>query len=186
MNVSTFVVMSSKYLFTSQRLGFRNWHQSDVPKMYEISADPEVMRYFPKVQSLEYTQNFIQRMQNHFDTHGFCYFAVEILETNEFIGFIGMSWQTYKADHNPSVDIGWRLHKNSWHNGYASEGARACLDYGFTQLKLESIVSVAPKTNIPSIAVMKKIGMHKVKEFEHPLLKEYPELQTCVLYEIKN
>lgn len=174
----------SSYLFTSERLGFRNWKESDIPAMHAISSDLEVMRYFPKTQSLAHTSDFVKRMQDHYNANGFCYFAVDIAKTGEFIGFIGMCWQTYKVHFNPAVDIGWRLHKTYWGNGYASEGAKACLAYGFNTLKLERIVAVAPQINIPSVAVMKKIGMSWVEDFEHPLLTEHPELQVCALYEI--
>lgn len=177
--------MNSKYIFTSERLGFRNWQDSDVDSMYKISSDPEVMMHFPSTQSKQYTLNFITRMKAQFAEYGFCYFAVELLETNEFIGFIGICRQTYEVDFNPSVDIGWRLHKNYWYRGYATEGAKACLAYAFKVLKLGKIVSVATKGNVPSIAVMKKIGMNKIKKFQHPLLKDFRDYQDCVLYEIE-
>ncbi|MDT7832111.1 GNAT family N-acetyltransferase [Flavobacteriaceae bacterium S356] len=178
--------MSKEYVFTSDRLGFRTWEASDVIKMFEISSDPKVMQHFPSTQSKEYTANFIKKMQDQFNKNGFCYFAVEILETGHFIGFIGCCEQTYEIDFNPSVDIGWRLHKNFWGKGYATEGAKACLEYMFNVLKLKKIVSVATKENTPSIGVMKKIGMHKIKEFTHPLLRDFPEYQNCVLYELKS
>lgn len=178
--------MREKYLFTSDRLGFRNWKTSDIAKMHEISSDPEVMRHFPSTQSEKYTADFIQRMQTAFDQNRLCYFAVETLENEEFIGFIGCCTQTYEIDFNPSVDIGWRLHKRFWGKGYATEGAKASLDYAFNVLKLRKIVAVATKGNTPSISVMKKIGMKKVKDFEHPLLLDYPEYKECVLYEIQH
>lgn len=178
--------MNSNYIFTSERLGFRNWQDADVDSMYKISSDQEVMMHFPSTQSKQYTLDFIIRMKAHFSEHGFCYFAVELLATKEFIGFIGICRQTYEVDFNPSVDIGWRLHKNFWYRGYATEGAKACLAYAFTVLKLGKIVSIATKGNVPSIAVMKKIGMNKIKEFQHPLLKDFPDYQDCVLYEIEH
>lgn len=177
--------MSNPYIFTSKRLGFRKWNTSDIKTMHEISSDQEVMQYFPATQTKAQTTQFIQRMQQQFDENGYCYFAVEIIKTKEFIGFIGICKQTYEADFNPATDIGWRLHKRYWSKGYATEGARACLHFAFTVIGLKEIVAVAPKYNVPSISVMKKIGMTKVKEFEHPLLKEYPDLKDCVLYAIK-
>ncbi|MFY0604127.1 MAG: GNAT family N-acetyltransferase [Flavobacteriaceae bacterium] len=177
--------MKNNYLFTSERLGFRNWQKTDLDAMSVISADPEVMNYFPSTQDKKHTQEFINRMQSQFDKNGFCYFAVELLKTKEFIGFIGICEQHYKTDFNPAVDIGWRLHKKFWFNGYATEGARACLTFAFKTIGLKKIVSVASKGNLASIAVMKKVGMTKVKEFEHPLLLEHKDLKYCVLYEIK-
>jgi len=144
------------------------------------------MQYFPSKPTLKETEHFINRMQELYKEEGFCYFAVDIIETKEFIGFIGLSKQTYDIDFNPSIDIGWRLHPDFWGKGFATEGAKACLKFAFHQLKIKEILSVAPKINIPSIGVMEKIGMEKVKEFKHPFLKGSPELETCVLYQIKN
>jgi RimJ/RimL family protein N-acetyltransferase len=175
---------STPYIFTSQRLGFRSWRADDALKMAALNADPEVMEFFPKLSSETETQAFIERMQKQFIQKGFCYFAVDELENGEFIGFIGISEQTYEADYTPCVDIGWRLDKKKWGKGYATEGAKRCLEFAFDQMKLETIKSVAPVVNIKSQRVMQKIGMKKVKNFHHPLLAEDARLQECVLYEI--
>jgi len=173
------------HLFTSQRLGFRNWEEKDIPKMAAISGDPEVMQYFPSTSTIEQTRQLIYRMQTSFKERGYCYFAVDRLDTGEMIGFIGLMYQDYDVDFNPCVDIGWRLKKNAWRQGFASEGASACLDYAFRKLELESVVAVATCINIPSEGVMQKIGMKKVKEFVHPKLIHDERLKDCILYEIK-
>ena len=178
--------MNNNYVFTSERLGFRNWKTSDTELLFKMNTDEAVMEFFPRKSTKIEVVNFIKRMQTQFATKGFCYFAVELLETKQFIGFIGLSEQTYKADFNPSIDIGWRLVKSSWHNGYATEGAIASLDFAFKKINLKKIVSVAPKLNTGSIAVMEKIGMQKVKGFKHPMLSEYPKIENCVLYQIEN
>ncbi len=176
----------STYIFTSERLGFRNWKVDDVDLLYKLNSNEEVMRYFPSVQTKEQCAEFIIRMQKQFKKNKFCYFAVDLLGTEEFIGFVGISEQTYEIDFNPSVDIGWRLLPEFWGKGYATEGAKACLQYGFETIKLDKIISVAPTINIPSITVMKKVGMQKVKLFNHPSLKAFPKLEECMLYEILN
>lgn len=173
------------HLFTSERLGFRNWEEKDIPKMAAISGDPEVMRFFPATATEEQTRQFIVRMQTDFEERGHCYFAVDRLDTNEMIGFIGLMYQDYEVDFTPCVDIGWRLKKSAWRQGFATEGAKACLDFAFRKLDLKSVVAVATCVNIPSEAVMQKIGMQKVKEFVHPRLIQDERLKDCVLYEIK-
>ncbi len=175
----------NSYIFTSENLGFRNWKASDLDELYRLNSNTEVMRFFPSTATKEQCEQFILRMQKQLETHQYCYFATEKKETQEFIGFVGLSLQTYKADFNPSTDIGWRLLPDFWGNGYATEGAKRCLSYGFETLKLPEIVSVAPSINITSIKVMEKIGMQKASTFNHPLLKEYPNLESCVLYKIK-
>ncbi|REE83751.1 RimJ/RimL family protein N-acetyltransferase [Lutibacter oceani] len=176
----------SNYIFTSQRLGFRNWEKSDFKKMAEINSDKEVMKFFPKTLSETDTVLFIKKMQQQFIEKRFCYFAVDTIKNNEFIGFIGLSEQNYDADFTPCIDIGWRLHKKAWNKGFATEGAKKCLEYAFTHLNLNEIYAIAPKINIVSENVMKKIGLKKVKNFMHPLLLESENLKDCVLYKIEN
>ena len=174
------------YIFTSERLGFRNWKESDLELMYEINSDEDVMEFFPSTPTKLQTLEFINRMQNQFIKNGFCYFAVEKLENNEFIGFIGLSEQNYEADFTPCIDIGWRIKKSEWNKGLATEGAKKCLDFAFKNLQLLEICSVAPIINEKSQRIMQKIGMTKYYEFNHSLLNEFPHLQTCALYKINN
>ena len=174
------------YIFTSKRLGFRNWQTSDIPKMTAINNNPNVMEFFPSTQNEAQTADFIQRMKTQFEQNGFCYFAVEKLETKEFIGFIGLSEQTYKSEFTPCVDIGWRLAEATWNQGLATEGAKRCLEFAFEHLQLKTIKAIAPEINLSSINVMQKIGMAKIGTFKHPKLKAFGRLETCVCFEIGN
>jgi len=172
----------SRYLFCSERIGFRNWQSSDLDAMDAISADPTVMRYFPTTKSRKETVAFIARMQEQYTETGHCYFAVDHLENQEFFGFIGLSRQSFEADFTPCVDIGWRLSPRYWNQGLATEGANASLNYAHKTLTINDIYAIAPCLNIPSIRVMEKIGMHLVKIFDHPLLPADSSLKRCVLY----
>lgn len=176
--------MKSDYIFKSERLGFRNWHQNDLIEFAKINADLKVMEHFPNPLNSKETSDFILRLQKHYDDHGYNYFATEILETGELIGFIGLAFQEYKSDFTPATDIGWRLKRSAWGKGYATEGANRCLEFGFRHLNLEKIISVFTEKNIKSENVMKKIGMHRIGTFKHPKLKDYPEFESCVCYEI--
>ena len=178
--------MSKEYLFQSERLGFRNWIDSDTPKMIDISSDPDVMEFFPAIATKIQTVEFIDRMKLMCIEKGYCYFAVDQLKDESFIGFIGLCYQTYESQFTPGVDIGWRLNKKYWNNGLATEGAKKCLEYGFNVIKLKNIISTTPRINIKSIRVMEKIGMEKLAEFQHPRLKSDKRLEDCVCYEIKN
>lgn len=175
----------STYLFQSARLGFRNWTEADLDALSEINQNDQVMAYFPAKPNREQTLDFIHRMQKQYADRGYCYFALERLGSGELMGFIGICYQTFVAPFTPCTDIGWRLHPRFWGEGYASEGASACLDYAFTQ-GLQEIVAIAPVANLPSIAVMKRIGMQKKYTFDHPLLLDHADLRECCLYEIKN
>jgi RimJ/RimL family protein N-acetyltransferase len=174
-----------KYIFTSERLGFRNWELTDIDKMYQINSDEKVMAFFPGVLTKQQTAEFVDKMKNQFTDKGFCYFAVDKLEDSQFIGFIGLSEQTFHADFTPCIDIGWRIKSNEWNKGLATEGAKKCLDYAFNNLKIVEIYAVAPKINTKSAHIMTKIGLQKQYEFEHPLLINNARLKTCVLYKIE-
>ena len=177
---------TNTYIFTSQRLGFRNWKTSDLNEFAQLNANELVMEHFPNTLTTEETKAFIVRLQEHSNTYNYNYFAVEILETKEFIGFIGLAHQDYEAVFNPSTDIGWRLKPSVWGNGYATEGAKRCLEYAFNVLDLDRVTSVCTLTNTNSEQVMKKIGMTKRNTFKHPKLKDFKNLEDCVWYEIVN
>ena len=121
--------MNKTYLFTSNRLGFREWAVDDIDAMATINADPAVMEFFPSVKTYQQTKEFIERMQEHMRLRGFCYFAVDTLDDNRLIGFIGMAEQTFESNFTPFIDIGWRLARETWGKGYATEGANRCIEY---------------------------------------------------------
>jgi RimJ/RimL family protein N-acetyltransferase len=121
-----------------------------------------------------------------FADNKFCYFAVDLLETNKLIGFIGLSQMTFDSPFTPCVDIGWRIGFQYWNHGYATEGANRCLQYAFDDLKLKEVFSVAPLVNTKSIAIMRKIGMIQQSQFEHPLLTNYEHLKKCALFYMAN
>lgn len=174
------------YIFTSERLGFRNWDLVDIEKMHEINSDEQVMEFFPTILTKEQTTEFVLRMRKQFQNKGYCYFAVDKLKNNEFIGFIGLMEQTYEADFTPCIDIGWRLKSSDWNKGLATEGAKKCLEYAFNHLKIDNIYAIAPKVNMKSEHIMAKIGLKKQYEFEHSLLTNNARLKKCVLYKTES
>ncbi len=152
--------------------------------MIAVSADPEVMRFFPAIATAEQTTTFIKRMQLMYAEKGYCYFAVERLSDGAFLGFIGLCYQDFEASFTPCVDIGWRLGKAFWGHGYATEGAQRCLKYAFVELGLKQIKAIAPLINLPSIHVMQKIGMEEELRFKHPRLSAFPHIVDCTCYSI--
>ena len=153
--------MNRKYLFKSTRLGFRNWTDKDAVEFAKLNADEAVMEHFPKTLSNQETIELIGLLKKHYADNGFTYYAAEVLATGEFIGMIGLAYQTYKTKFTPAIDIGWRLQKNAWGKGYATEGAKRCLEYAFNELDVDKIISVCTINNSKSENVMKKIGMVK-------------------------
>ncbi|SMF87769.1 ribosomal-protein-alanine N-acetyltransferase [Paenibacillus uliginis N3/975] len=171
------------YLETA-RLKFRDWEQADLEPFSKLNADKEVMTYFPKSLSTEETQIFYQSIVSELKECGFGLYAVEVKDNKEFIGFIGFHRATFKADFTPCIEIGWRLKKEAWGKGYATEGAAACLQYGFNELGLRDIYSFTADINEPSKNVMTKIGMRFIKTFSHPKVEKDSPLNKHVLYHI--
>lgn len=173
-----------EYIFESDRLGFRMWEESDKEPFAKMNANEEVMKYFPKVLESKESDEFVHRIREHFKQNGYGLWVVEIKDTKEFIGFIGFLIATFEAEFTPCVEIGWRLDNKYWNKGYATEGARACLEYGFNELNLERVYSFTAVINEPSQNVMNKIGLKKIGEFLHPKVEEGSPLKHHVLYKI--
>jgi len=95
-----------------------------------------------------------------------------------------LSIPQFTAYFTPCIEIGWRLAAPFWNQGYASEGAQAALDFGFTQCNLKEIVAFTVPANIASIRVMEKIGMSYIDNFDHPVLADGDPLRRHVLYRI--
>lgn len=171
------------YLETS-RLRLRDWIETDLEPFSQLNADEEVMRYFPSILSNGETLKFYQSILAEFKECGFGLYAVEEKETNEFIGFIGFHRALFEAEFTPCIEIGWRLKKEAWGKGYATEGAAACLHYGFKELGFSDIYSFTADINKPSKNVMRKIGLNFMKTFNHPKLEKESPLHKHVLYHI--
>jgi len=150
-----------------------------------MNADPVVMEYFPSPQSMRASLRFFKRISDHFDKNGFGLYAVDGFAENAFIGFIGFMVPSFEAHFTPCVEISWRLSKEIWNRGYATEGAGRCLEYGLKTLQLEEVYSFTAKINQRSERIMQKIGMIKTGEFEHPVLPPGDHLRTHVLYRTK-
>ena len=176
--------MNNKYIFKSERLGFRNWSKEDLVEFAKLNGDEAVMEHFPEILSNKEVAIFISQLKAHFDENGFTYYATEILETGEFIGMIGLAFQKYETNFTPAIDIGWRLKRSAWGKGFATEGAKRCIEYGFNELNIDQIISVCTIKNKKSEKVMQKIGMTKIGAFNHPELVNYPKYEKHFCYEI--
>lgn len=174
--------MTPKTVIITERLIIRHWKDDDSEPFIEMNSDPQVMKYFPDIMSKEQTFQFVSRITQHFEEHGYGLFAVQEKACGEFIGFIGFSHPRFESYFTPCVEIGWRLCAKYWGKGLATEGARACLEYGFTTLNFDKVYSFTAVPNIPSVNVMKKIGLKHIGEFNHPMLNEESWLSRHLLY----
>jgi len=168
------------------RLRLRRWRPADREPFAAINADPAVMEHFPEPLTREQSDLLIERIEAGFERSGYGLWALETRAGGELIGFTGLADVPYETPFTPAVEIGWRLARPAWGAGYASEGARAALAFGFGVAGLEEIVSFATVGNERSRAVMRRIGMERDRDgdFEHPRLPAGHPLAPHVLYRL--
>lgn len=172
-----------EYVFETERLGFRHWSEEDLVPFAAMNASKEVMEFFPSTLTEDESKAMMTRLQDEIVAKGYGLWAVDIKSSKLFAGFIGLHEATFESEFTPCVEIGWRLVQETWGKGLATEGARACLDFGF-RLGLKEIYSFTSVHNLRSERVMRKIGMTKLGEFEHPKVPDGNWLRKHVLYKV--
>lgn len=168
---------------TTERLILRPWRPSDLEPFAALNADPRVMEFYPATLSRSETEAMLRKLEQRAQ-HGVCKWAVELKETHAFIGSIGLNVPDYQLPFSPCVEVGWRLAFDYWGNGYAQEGARAALAFGFEELKLAEIVAFTSVINVRSRKVMERIDMiyDAQGDFDHPHVPEGHRLRRHVLH----
>ena len=171
---------------TTERLLLRRWKDSDLAPFAELNADPEVMRHIRDPMSREESDAFAARIEEHLETDGYGLWAVEVRETGAFVGFTGLAQQTFEAPFNPSVEVGWRLAREAWGHGYATEAGAAALDFAFDVLELDEVVSITTTSNMRSMAVMRRLGMTRdpADDFEQQHKAVGDPLRPAVLHRL--
>ena len=144
---------------STARLVMRGWRESDLAPWAAMNADPDVRRYLGPLLTPGQAEAWVLNFQDDLDRRGFGFWAVEVRSPAEFIGFTGLGILDDEVPVDGSVEIAWRLARSAWGHGYATEAARAALDYGFGTLALPEIVAVTTAGNLRSRAVMERIGM---------------------------
>ena len=169
------------------RILLRQWRLEDRDPFSRINADCEVMRYFPYCLSRDQSDAYADHFESLIRKRGWGFWAAESRADRCFIGFVGLNIPAPDLPFKPCVEIGWRLARNAWHQGYATEAARACLHFGFEKLQLPEIVSFTTLGNQRSKAVMKRLGMiEDPLRFQHPSVPEGSPLREHCLYRISS
>jgi RimJ/RimL family protein N-acetyltransferase len=171
----------------TKRLVLRPWRDDDLGPFAALNADLLVMEYFPSALTRAESDALAARIRADTAERGFGLWAVEAPGVASFVGFTGLSMPDFRAPFTPCVEIGWRLAREHWGRGFASEAARAALAYGFESLRLDEIVSFTSVGNERSRRVMERIGMthDPADDFEHPSLVPGHPLRRHVLYRIR-
>jgi RimJ/RimL family protein N-acetyltransferase len=167
------------------RLVMRRWRDSDRDAYAAMNADPVVMRYFPATLDRATSDASVDRIESLFDKQGFGLWALEIAATAEFIGFTGLNPMPDGIPGSGGMEVGWRLARDAWHHGYATEAAAAAVDVGFNGAGLDQIWSMTAVLNLPSQAVMRRLGMTLYAHFDNPRLIAGHPLRPHVAYRLQ-
>jgi RimJ/RimL family protein N-acetyltransferase len=170
----------------TERLVLRRWRPADRAPFAAINADPRVMEHFPRPITADESDAFADRIEQLMDDDGYGLWAVEVRGGESFIGYVGLSQPSFTAHFTPAVEVGWRLAAGHWGMGYATEAARAAVAFGFSDLRLDEIVSFAVPQNVRSRAVMERLGMthDPSDDFDHPRFLDDDRMRRHVLYRL--
>jgi len=178
--------MSVQHELSTERLLLRRWREADSEPFAALNADPRVMRYLSALHTRAESDELIDRIEREFDRRGYGLWALQVRASGEFIGFTGLQAASFAASFTPAIEVGWRLMRSAWGQGYATEAGRAAVAFGFEQAGLVEIVSFTSTANLRSRAVMERIGMSHdpAEDFDHPHLEPGDRLRRHVLYRI--
>jgi RimJ/RimL family protein N-acetyltransferase len=170
----------------TDRLVLRAWHPDDHAAFAALNNDPEVMEFLPGRLDRAASDALADRFAANWDRDGYGLWAVEVPGVAPFVGFIGLNPASFPAAFTPAVEVGWRLARPAWGHGYATEGARAALAFGFDTVGLDEIVSFTTRANARSRAVMERLAMTRDPgdDFEHPNVAPDDPLRPHVLYRL--
>lgn len=153
---------------------FREFSSEDANVMFDLNSDPEVLKYTgdQAFHSVEDARIFLENY-DHYALHGFGRWAVIQKSTGNFIGWCGLKYSVSTDE----VDIGFRFFKATWNQGFATEAAKKCLQFGFDSYGIKLIVGRAMEANIASVKVLEKLGLRYLKSFNF-------DSKDGVIYEI--
>jgi RimJ/RimL family protein N-acetyltransferase len=160
------------FLLRTERLTVRQLALSDADALMSVFGDVEVMRFGDGIQTKEWVEGWIQTCLESYAVHGFGPYAVVEQSNQDLIGYCGLY---YFSDVNgrSEIEIGYRLRRSAWGQGYAVEAARTVRDFAFDTLNIKRLIAIIDPSNIASIHVAKKIGMQYESEvmfegYTHP------------------
>jgi RimJ/RimL family protein N-acetyltransferase len=170
----------------TERLLLRPWRDEDLAPFAALNADPVVMEHFPGRLTRQESDLMVERIGVRFAETGLYLWAVEVPGVEPFIGYVGLSAPAFDAAFTPCVEVGWRLDREAWGKGYATEAGRTVVADGFDRLGLEGIVSFTTISNRRSQRVMQRLGMTRdpAEDFDHPNLPPGHPLRHHVLYRL--
>jgi RimJ/RimL family protein N-acetyltransferase len=174
-------------MLRTERTILREWTDDDLEPFARLNADPEVMRWFPKTLTRAESDDMAARIRRSLADDGWGLWALEVPGVSSFCGFVGLNPVRFEVHFAPATEIGWRLDRPWWGRGYATESARAVVDFSFGDLGLDEIVSMTTTGNVRSRAVMERLGMTRdpADDFDHPYVPVGSPVRPHVLYRLR-
>ena len=171
----------------TQRTLLRQWKDSDLELWVEMNADPLVRRFFTSTPTRDEALGEASRIRAMLAQRGWGAWALEVPGVLPFAGFVGLMVPVWSAHFTPAVEIGWRLPRAAWGQGYASEAAAAALAFALQVLELPEVVSITVPANEPSRRVMTRIGFthDEADDFAHPRIAADHPMSRHVLYRLR-
>ena len=166
----------------------RDWRDSDLPAWVAMNADPAVRRYFPSTHTEDEALSEAAHIRANIAQRGWGVWALQIPGAIEFAGFVGLNVPNFEAPFMPAIEMGWRLSRDAWGQGWASEAAAAAAAFAFDNLELDELVAYTTPDNEPSRRVMHRIGMRHdaAGHFDHPGLEPGHPMRRHVLYRLRH
>ncbi|MDQ3897146.1 MAG: GNAT family N-acetyltransferase [Actinomycetota bacterium] len=168
----------------TERLVLRQWRDEDRGPFAALNADPEVMAFFPRPLSAEESNATLDRLRAGIADRSYGFWAVELRDRGCLIGFAGLHEVRGDYHFTPAHEVGWRLAREYWGYGYATEAGAAALAFGFEELGLDEMVAFAVADNARSRRVMERLGMSydPADDFEHVAFPTGHSYRRHVLY----
>lgn len=166
------------------RLILRSWCDADIAPWAAMGADDKVMEFFPSTYERTQAESLAASMRERLEANGFGWWVMEIKDGAPFAGVVCLQDVPFDAPFTPAIEVGWRLARDHWGYGYATEGARAALAFAFEVLNRDEVVAMTASINLRSQRVMERLGMtHDAREdFDHPRFEPGHRLRRHVLY----
>ncbi len=180
----------AEFQIETERLILREWRESDHLPFHAMFLDADVMAFLgPTLElpdSLNVVVAVIARLRATQAEHSCCFWAVERLEDSQFIGFCGVEPGPEATPIENRLEIGWRLARDFWGQGYALEAAKASLSWAFANLKDDSVWAITVPANTRSWGLMERLGMKRQHDmdFDHPNVPDGSPLKQHITYRI--
>lgn len=159
--------MRDKVIIETSRLVLREFTLEDYDNIYIILSDADTMKHYPGPFDEESTKAYLMKNIERYDTFGFGLWAVMLKEENRFIGDCGVTMQNINGVIKP--EIGYHINKHYQNKGYATEAAKACMDFIFENTTFNRVYSYMKYTNVASYTVAMHNGMTLVEEYDDPV-----------------